>query len=84
MLILVRAVVHIIWMMSTVMDMRLTCWAVHVDTLLVECTTMVLMFITVHLGMRLESNVMVCALTLIPYIRKAIVVCHDLEAQDVS
>ena len=57
---LVRAGVHIIWIMSTVMDMRLTCWAVHVDTLLVECTAMVLMFITVHLGMRLESSVMVC------------------------
>jgi len=60
MLTLVRAEVHIIWIMSTVMDMRLPCWAVLVDTDLVECTTMVLMFITVHLEMRLESSVMVC------------------------
>ena len=60
MLTLVRAVVHIIWIMSTVMDTRLACWVVLVTTLLVESTTMVLVFITVHLGMRLESSVMVC------------------------
>ena len=38
---------------------------------------MVLMFITVLLGMRLESSVMVC-------ISVAIVVCYDLETQNVS
>ena len=61
---LVRAVVHIIWIMSTVKDMRLTYWVVHMDTLLVESTTMVLVFITVLLGMRRESSVMVCGLVM--------------------
>ena len=44
---------------------------------LVECTAMVLMFMTVLLGMRLESSVKVC-------FSVAIVVCHNLEAQNVS
>ena len=58
---LVRAEVHIIWMDLAVMDMRLTYWYALVGTLLEGSTTMVLMFITVLPGMRLESSVMVCA-----------------------